>query len=346
VAAAPRTCASHPPTCGAKGASSLRQVTTTRTEPGRAARLKKVRKSKVSLSAQCTSSTTTPAPAADPSATAASSCATAANSRSRCQPSPGPSGPRPPMGPSCGTSRPTSARTNSGSVPSAASTRRPPSSPASSPSAEATGSSGSVPATGRHSPRASTVPAAAARAMPSATSRVLPTPASPVTSTSRVSRPSVPIRRDSSLSRPTKSTGTAMCQAHQAATARSIPAPWRSAIGRRPIRQSGAGPGRSRRDCHLSSQHLLPSWCANHDVKAGWGGELMGLPVRWRLLRRRPADGVCRRCGNGHLLMSPLWQRRQTAKRPGRPLSSLWSHGPFGRLSHHDRPRLNGGCAG
>jgi len=223
VAAAPRASASHSATCGFKGASSLRQVTTTRTAPGHPARPRKVRQSSVSLSAQCTSSTTSPTPAADLAATTLSNCATPENSRSRCHPPPRSSTPGPPPSPSCGTNRPTSPRTNPGAAPSAASIRPPPSSPASSPSATAIGSNGNVPATGRHSPRTTTIPDAAAWLIPSPASIVLPTPASPTTSTIRASPPSAPSNRDSSPSRPIKATGPAIRPAHQPAPAASIP---------------------------------------------------------------------------------------------------------------------------
>jgi hypothetical protein len=49
-----------------------------------------------------------------------------------------------------------------------------------------------------------TIPAAAARAIPSAANRVLPTPPSPTTRTMRALSPSAPSSRDNSTSRPTK----------------------------------------------------------------------------------------------------------------------------------------------
>src|SRR5262249_35546005 len=72
-------------------------------------------------------------------------------------------------------------------------------------------------------PRTTTIPAAAARAIPSATNRVLPAPASPTTSTSRTSPPSAPSSRDNSPSRPTKPAGPATFTAHQPEPLRSTP---------------------------------------------------------------------------------------------------------------------------
>ena len=68
-----------------------------------------------------------------------------------------------------------------GVSPSAASTNLPPASLASSPTASATGSGGSFSASGRQAPDTEGIPAAAARAIPSATNRDFPTPASPIT---------------------------------------------------------------------------------------------------------------------------------------------------------------------
>ena len=179
-----------------------------------------------------------PPPARDLPATAASSSATPANSRSWLH------SPSRPPGPPAVLAHPRQqpARffpTYPGGTSAPPATRRPPARP-SSPSAALTGSSGSVPASGKHSPRTITIPAAAARAIASATNRVLPTPASPTTSTSRASPPSAPSSRDNSPSRPTKPAGPAMFTAHQPAPARSTPPCeelWRTG----PVRRGGLG---------------------------------------------------------------------------------------------------------
>ena len=66
---------------------------------------------------------------------------------------------------------------------------------------------------------------AAARSIPSAANRVLPTPASPTASTSRASPPSAPSSRESSFSRPTKSSGPDVCPAQRPAPASSNSSP-------------------------------------------------------------------------------------------------------------------------
>src|SRR5262249_53051912 len=143
-----------------------------------------------------------------------------------------------PPGPSCGSSRSTSARTYGGTIPSMASSSPPLSSLLSSPSASVIGSNGSFSAKGRQLPHSVTMPWAAARRMPSPANRVLPTPASPTTSTSRVSPPSATRKRDNSRSRPTNPTGPAIHPAHQPAYARSIPS--QQPVHRRPERGSFA----------------------------------------------------------------------------------------------------------
>jgi hypothetical protein len=75
-----------------------------------------------------------------------------------------------------------------------------------------------------------TIPAAAARVITSPANLVLPTPASPSTSSNRASPPSAPSRKDSSRSRPTKATGSVTRPAHQPAPARSVPSRQTQAI--------------------------------------------------------------------------------------------------------------------
>jgi hypothetical protein len=67
-----------------------------------------------------------------------------------------------------------------------------------------TGSNGSFSASGRHPPPTATIPPTEARARASATNRVLATPASPTTSTSRARSASADCSRDNSPSRQTK----------------------------------------------------------------------------------------------------------------------------------------------
>src|SRR5262249_39553154 len=66
------------------------------------------------------------------------------------------------------------------------------------------GSSGSFSASGRHLPQTGTNPPAAARRIPSPANRVLPTPASPTTSSNRVPAPNAARRRGSSRPPPAK----------------------------------------------------------------------------------------------------------------------------------------------
>ena len=233
----------------------------------------------MALSAQCTSSITRPT--GDRCATAPSSSATPANSRSR-SPSP-PAGASAVVAGSCGSSRSISPRTNGGQASSAASSSRPSSRRLSSPSAPATGSSGSFPASGRHAPHSATIPLAAARRIASWVNRVLPTPASPATSSRRASPPSAARRQDNSRARPTKPADPAIPPAHQPTRSWSTPFRRSGAAGwSRPGRRQGAAMGTSRTRGTILLHHPIPG--------ASWT-----VPL---LLHAAVSRGVCTRCSD------------------------------------------------
>src|SRR5262249_22819373 len=104
---------------------------------------------------------------------------------------------------------------------------RPPPPRPSSPSASRTGSNGNFSASGKHPPHSGTAPSAEDSRIASRTSRVLPTPASPTTSSSRASPSSAARSSDNSRSRPTKPADPATCPPHQPRPARSTPSAYR-----------------------------------------------------------------------------------------------------------------------
>ena len=185
----PRTCVSHSATCGSSGVSSDRHVTTTVTAESRRGPGQK-RQAVQGRGVR-------PMHVLHDQDDAASPGHRAQQLRDRGEQPvtlpalPGRSTPPPRTRAAAATAPPRPGH-SAGVTASAASSSSPPSTRLSSPNASATGSSGSVSRIGRHPPQTDTTPSAATRRMPSVTNRVLPTPASPMTRSSRASPPTLP----------------------------------------------------------------------------------------------------------------------------------------------------------